>query len=161
MELPDGRLLYRLKHPWRDGTSAVAFEKKDFMAKLAVLVPAPRAHLTRYHGLLAPAALWRPLIIPTTQDAHGEIPSNPQPSLDPSTARFADGQPVRRRNYTWSELMRRVFLADVLECERCGGPMKILAAIHPLWHLCSSGFRGGSGARVWQITSGDRRPPER
>ena len=47
--LPDGRLLYRLKRPWRDGTSAVIFERQDFMAKLAVLVPAPRAHLTRYY----------------------------------------------------------------------------------------------------------------
>jgi len=45
-DLPDGRLLYRLKRPWRDGTSAVIFERQDFMAKLAVLVPAPRAHLT-------------------------------------------------------------------------------------------------------------------
>ena len=25
----------------------------------------------------------------------------------------------------------RSFLLDVLQCERCGGPMKILAAIHP------------------------------
>jgi len=53
-ELPDGRLLYRLKRPWRDGTSAVIFERQDFMAKLAVLVPAPRAHLTRYHEYSAP-----------------------------------------------------------------------------------------------------------
>jgi hypothetical protein len=37
----------------------------------------------------------------------------------------------RQRNYTWSELMKRVFLLDVLQCERCGGRMKILAAIHP------------------------------
>jgi hypothetical protein len=66
-ELPDGRLLYRLKRPWRDGTSAVIFERHDFMAKLAVLVPAPRAHLTRYHGVLGPAAAWRPLIIPAWQ----------------------------------------------------------------------------------------------
>ena len=55
--LPDGRLLYRLKRPWRDGTSAVIFERQDFMAKLAVLVPVPRAHLTRYHGVLGPAAV--------------------------------------------------------------------------------------------------------
>ena len=48
-ELSDGRLLYRLKRSWRDGTNAVIFERQDFMAKLAVLVPAPRAHLTRYH----------------------------------------------------------------------------------------------------------------
>ena len=30
----------------------------------------------------------------------------------------------------WSELMKRVFLVDVLQCERCGGHLKILAAIH-------------------------------
>ncbi len=39
-ELPDGRLLYRLKRPWREGTCAVIFERQDFMTKLAVLVPA-------------------------------------------------------------------------------------------------------------------------
>ena len=39
--------------------------------------------------------------------------------------------PVRQRNYTWAELMKRVFLVDVLQCERCRGPMKIIAAIHP------------------------------
>ena len=27
--------------------------------------------------------------------------------------------------------MRRVFAVDVLECPRCGGEMRILAAIHP------------------------------
>ena len=27
--------------------------------------------------------------------------------------------------------MKRVFLVDVLQCEICGGAMKILAAIHP------------------------------
>jgi len=53
-ELPDGRLLYRLKRRWRNGTTEVVFERSDFMAKLAALVPAPRAHLRTYHGILAP-----------------------------------------------------------------------------------------------------------
>src|SRR5688572_13424268 len=30
-----------------------------------------------------------------------------------------------------AELMRRVFSIDVLECLRCGGRMRIIAAIHP------------------------------
>src|SRR5207244_8139039 len=67
-ELPDGRLLYRLKRPWRDGTTAVIFEPQDFIAKLAVLVPAPRAHLTRYHGVLGPCAARRPLVIPAANE---------------------------------------------------------------------------------------------
>src|SRR6059036_1684933 len=28
-------------------------------------------------------------------------------------------------------LMKRVFAIDILQCERCGGPMRIVAAIHP------------------------------
>jgi hypothetical protein len=38
---------------------------------------------------------------------------------------------VRPRNYSWAELMRRVFEIEVLECERCGGRRRIIAAIHP------------------------------
>ena len=30
----------------------------------------------------------------------------------------------------WSELLRRVFAVDILECPRCGGRMRLLAAIH-------------------------------
>lgn len=68
-ELPGGRLLYRLKRPWRDGTSAVVFERQDFMSKLAVLVSAPHAHLTRFHDMLAPAAAWRSLVVPKPEQA--------------------------------------------------------------------------------------------
>jgi hypothetical protein len=33
------------------------------------------------------------------------------------------------RNYAWAELLKRVFWIDGLECPRCGGRMRILAAI--------------------------------
>ena len=108
------------------------------MAKLAVLVPAPRAHLTRYHGILGPAAVWRPLIIPTANDSSNEMLVNPQPSAQASTAPDVDADSTpqtlpsaRHRNYTWAELAKRVFLVDVLHCERCGGRMKIISSIHP------------------------------
>ena len=35
-----------------------------------------------------------------------------------------------RRRYSWAELLRRVFLIDVLVCPRCGGTRRLLAAIH-------------------------------
>ena len=47
--LEDGRLLYRLKHRWRDGTTHVVFEPQELVEKLAALVPPPRFHLVRYH----------------------------------------------------------------------------------------------------------------
>jgi hypothetical protein len=62
--LPDGRLLYRLKRRWRDGTTHVIFDSLELVEKLAALVPAPRFDLVRYRGVLAPSASWRPLIIP-------------------------------------------------------------------------------------------------
>src|SRR6266516_1544902 len=63
-KLSDGRLVYRLKRPWSNGTTDVIFEPQDFIAKSAALVPEPRVHLTRFHGILGPAAKWRPLIVP-------------------------------------------------------------------------------------------------
>ena len=47
--LPDGRVLYRLKHRWRDGTSHMIYEPLELVEKLAALVPPPRFNLTRYH----------------------------------------------------------------------------------------------------------------
>ena len=58
-QLPDGRLSYRLKTPWKNGTTHVIFEPLEFLEKLAVLVPAPRANLVHYHGVVAPASKWR------------------------------------------------------------------------------------------------------
>jgi hypothetical protein len=57
--LPDGRMLYRLKRAWRNGTTHVVFQPQELLEKLSALIPAPRAHLVRYSGVFAPAAAWR------------------------------------------------------------------------------------------------------
>jgi hypothetical protein len=48
---------YTLKTPYKDGTTHVIFEPEDFIARLAALVPKPRAHLTRSSRRRAPIAL--------------------------------------------------------------------------------------------------------
>ncbi|MCB9870148.1 MAG: ATP-dependent helicase HrpA [Planctomycetes bacterium] len=35
----------------------------------------------------------------------------------------------RRRYYPWAELLKRVFAADVLLCDQCGGRRKVLSFI--------------------------------
>ncbi len=94
--LDDGRLLYRLKHRWRDGTTHVVFEPGELVEKLVALVPPPRFHLVRYHGILGPAAGRRPQVVPRevkpgdaaappeaaerpigTDDSRGTVPSEP------------------------------------------------------------------------------------
>ena len=140
--LPDGKLRYWFKTPWRDGTTHAIFEPLQFLEKLAALVPTPRAHLVRFHGLLAPAAKWRPWIVPNnaTTEAPLDSPDSATTTATSGGADLADcdekqkradtgGQ--RGRNYTWSELMKRVFAADVLACPHCGGRLRILSIIYP------------------------------
>jgi hypothetical protein len=59
-----GKVVYTLKTPYSDGTTQVAFEPVDFIARLAALVPKPRVNLTRYHGILAPNHRWRGEVTP-------------------------------------------------------------------------------------------------
>jgi ribosomal protein S27E len=49
-----GQVRYTLKTPYRDGTTHIVLEPLDLMARRAALVPKPRMHLTRYHGMFAP-----------------------------------------------------------------------------------------------------------
>ena len=45
-----GRVVYRYKQPFRDGSTHVVLEPLDFVARLAALVPRPRLNLTRFHS---------------------------------------------------------------------------------------------------------------
>jgi len=146
--LPDGRLRYWSKTPWRDGTNHAVFEPLEFIEELYALVPTPRAHTVRYHGILGPAAKWRDLIVPNNGST-GVSATMLDPTCALETAVSTDslaleaavalaesspaGPPTvpHPRNYRWSELMKRVWALDVLECPRCLSRMRILAAIHP------------------------------
>ncbi|MDH4002517.1 MAG: transposase [Xanthomonadales bacterium] len=59
-----GRVVYRYKHPFRDGSTHVVLEPLDFIARLAALVPRPRLNLTRFHGVFAPNFKHRDRIVP-------------------------------------------------------------------------------------------------
>ena len=54
-----GQVVLKLKTAWRDGTSHHVMEPMEFMQRLAALVPRPRLHLIRFHGVLAPNAKLR------------------------------------------------------------------------------------------------------
>ena len=108
-----------------DGAGPVGFLPLEFVEKLAALVPAPRVNLIRYHGILAPAARHRAAVVPTPPKDDTEVCDHDD--------RAAPARPTPRpRNYSWAELMQRVFAIDVLECPSCAGRMRILAAIHAL-----------------------------
>jgi hypothetical protein len=137
-ELPDGKLRYWFKTPWRNGTNHADFEPLDFIEKLVALIPSPRIHMVRFHGLLGPAAKWRSSIIPQAATGQAASPDTDVPigknasNADPTGKQeTADPPKAQGRNYTWCELMKRVFAADVLACTHCGGRLRILTAIRP------------------------------
>jgi len=131
---PDGRLLYRLKRRWRDGTSHVIYEPLELVERLAAFVPPPRFNVTRYFGVLAPAATFRPLVIPQSEAPNLLPHPGCQSGVETPETDSGKAKKKRRcqpRNYSWAQLMTRVFALDVLACPRCGARMRILCAINP------------------------------
>ena len=59
----DGRVLLELKTPWSDGTTHMAYDPLDFLAKLAALIPRPHKNLVLYHGVLAARSWLRPQVV--------------------------------------------------------------------------------------------------
>jgi hypothetical protein len=95
-----------LQRPLRDGRTALVFAPGEFVRRLATLIPPPRSHLTRYHGVFAPHHALRAAV----------VPAQATPCADDPTPRAG---PLRR--LAWAALMKRVFAIDVLSCDTCGG----------------------------------------
>src|SRR5690606_35395177 len=100
------------------GTTHVVFEPLDFLARLAALVPPPRIHLTRFHGVFAPASRLRGAVTPARRGRGG---SRPPASTEPPAPKHV--------SMTWMQRLKRVFAIDIDTCQRCGGPLKVIASI--------------------------------
>src|SRR5690554_2160787 len=91
---------------------------QDFIARLAALVPKPRAHQIRYHGVFAPASPDRARVVPRTRAAvAGEC----------GEASVTDRQ--RALALTWAQRLKRVFAIEIETCRRCGGRLRVIASI--------------------------------
>ena len=64
-ERSEGTLALRLKTRWRDGTTHILMERSELIERLVPLIPPPRAHQVRYHGILAPGASQRDRVVPS------------------------------------------------------------------------------------------------
>jgi len=117
----DGRVVLRLRHPWADGTTHVAFEPTAFLERLAVLTPRPRINLLLYHGVLAAHAAWRADVV-----ARAPAGSAAPAGAESHNAAVTSPNPAGRR---WADLMRRAFEVDVLACPRCGGRLRLVALL--------------------------------
>ncbi|MGH8864723.1 MAG: transposase [Burkholderiales bacterium] len=121
-----GQVIYALKTPYRDGTTHVVFEPLDFLAKLAALVPRPRAHRVRYHGILAPHAKQRSQVIPSAGGQRRRQRKEPLADRAVVATRRAD---MSTAPLSWMERLKRVFAIDLSVCPQCGGRLRVIADI--------------------------------
>jgi len=116
-----GDVVLQLKSPYHDGTHVV-MSPLELMQRLAALVPRPRLHLIRFHGVLAPNAKLRSAIIPsalvnalTLQRfilylLKAGLPARPVHADAPHPS-----APVR---LSFAQLLKRVFDIDIAQCPR-------------------------------------------
>ena len=117
--LPDGRISYELKTPYKNGTTHVVFEPLDFIARLAALVPKPRFHLTRFHGVFAPNSKHRDMVT-------REVKEEKSPSTETESLKDLE---ERRTTMSWAMRLKRVFNIDITVCRHCQGRVRIIACI--------------------------------
>ncbi|MGK0190502.1 MAG: hypothetical protein ACI9R3_006330 [Verrucomicrobiales bacterium] len=72
-------------------------------------------HLVRYHGLFAPNAKHRDHIV-----------ARPAPTAQPGDD-ILEAKPTTAMN--WMQRLLRVFAVDISTCPRCGGNVRVIAAI--------------------------------
>jgi hypothetical protein len=104
-ERPDGRLTLRLKTRWRDGTTHILMERSELIERLVPLIPPPRAHQVRYHGILAPSASMRDRIVPQRTVRSLDVASTE--SVLRSQAQVTDGSQTTPKPSSPSDERRR------------------------------------------------------
>lgn len=115
-----GQVRYTLKTPYRDGSAHIVVEPLALMARLAALVPLPRLHLTRYHGVFAPHSKLRAAVTPAGR-GKGSKPQTVDGADKPATPRHVA--------MNWAKRLKRVFGVDIEACARCGGKLAVIAKI--------------------------------
>ena len=127
-----GQVVYRLKHPFRDGTTHVLFSPEDFIARLAALVPRPGCNLTRYHGVFAPNSAFRRAVVPDARKhRRGQVKaaSSRDEGPKPPKSGPVDDSDLPIAPLTWAQRLKRVFEFDITLCPHCGGRLRVIADV--------------------------------
>jgi len=113
----NGDVLLELKSEWSDGTRAMCFTPHEFIEKLIAIIPPPRIHGVRFHGVLAPSAEDRKKVVPHKVESpvQGEL--------------FEVKCKKRIKRTSWAELLKRTFQIDLSSCLLCGGEVKFQRAV--------------------------------
>jgi hypothetical protein len=149
-----GHVRYALKTRYRDGTTHIVLEPLDLMARLAALVPPPRTHLTRYHGVFAPHRRLRAAVTPAQRGMGAPQSRRAADSVKPPIPRHVVMDRSRR--------LKRVFGIEIEGCARCGGKLAILASIEEpevIARILAHLEKSVPGQNQGELPLGARAPP--
>ena len=134
----DGLVRYKLKRPWPrpGGITCLTLQPTDFLRRLACLIPPPRTHQIRYHGVFSPSSPLRNRLPPpparVTQTEDPQAPQDKQPDDQPPV-QTPDDDPDKPASMSarirWAQLIKRVFKKDLEACPHCGGHRVLIAFI--------------------------------
>jgi hypothetical protein len=125
-------LLYHLPRPWPDGQTVIRLDPLELLDRLAALIPPPRSHRHRYHGVLAPNARLRSAVtaragLPVEA---GDTEQGTAESSEPDSATAAPEVTVHPRcSSLWAALLARIYEVFPLVCPNCGSEMRIISFI--------------------------------
>lgn len=111
---PDGHIEFQLKRVWKGGVRSLVFDPVELVARLAALIPLPRAKMRRFYGVFASSHALRARVVPR--------PPDPDKAERPVA-------PARPARMSWADLLKRVWSIDGLRCPFCSGRMHLVAAI--------------------------------
>jgi hypothetical protein len=153
----DGRVRYRMKRAFADGTRELVWTTDELLSRLCALVPPPGFKIIRHHGAFAPRARGRAALVGVRQDAARSAPASsasdgrsgdtdrasaapaahpdgdvPLPTgSPPDTVGPELGAPPpsadRPPRLDWPDLLRRTHGIELLRCPDCSGPRRVVA----------------------------------
>ena len=134
------QILYRLPGPDPSGRTALRLSALELLDRLAKILPPPRIHRHRYHGVFAPNAPLRPLVTARTREDNAlaaqlsgpglslpETHSVPPPQPEGAERRTPDSAPARPSR--WAALLARIYELFPLICPTCQTPLTFIAIL--------------------------------
>jgi hypothetical protein len=122
------RLIYHLSKPQPNGRTDLMLTPLELIQRLAALIPPPRGHRHRYHGVLAPNATLRAAVTALAREASnnaqeqmGQEKEAPENAVEPLWR-----SPAR---YLWAMLLARIYESAPLACPHCNADMRIIAFV--------------------------------
>ena len=134
------QILYLLPKPDPAGRTALRLSALEFLDRLAKILPPPRIHRHRYHGVFAPNAPLRPLVTARAQEDNALAAQSPGLNVLSATTRGpASPRPRRRQRQTpdtapsrpsrWAALLARIYEVFPLICPTCQTPLAFIAIL--------------------------------